>query len=235
MIKLSNATFGYDKNPVQKGISLDIDEGEVLMVTGPNGTGKSTLLKVLAGILYPVQGTIDYGWPDVKDPRRYIGYLPDSLSIYISMKVRDICRLHWNAFGVEPSPLPLLDKAGVLPSDRVADLSTGQHALFQLSLVMSTGPRLLLVDEILHSIDPYLRKLALETIVERIADEGPAVVMVNLNYAEIEHLVTRVVFLSRSGITLNEPVEDLVKTRGKPLPEILQELMEGCYTGSGNA
>ena len=235
MIKLSNATFGYGKTPVQKNISLEFEEGEVLMITGPNGTGKSTLLKVLAGILHPSAGTVEYGWEGVKDPREYIGYLPDSLSIYRSMKVRDICRLHWDAFGVEPSPLPLLDRAKIPQGERVENLSTGQHALFQLSLVMSTKPRLLLVDEILHSVDPYLRSLALESIVERIADEGPAVVMVNLNYSEIEHLVSRVIFLSGRGITLNEPVEDLVQSRGKPLPEILQELMEGCYTGGGNA
>ncbi len=235
MIKLCSATFGYGKTPVQKDLSLNIDAGEVLMVTGPSGTGKSTLLKVLAGILYPSDGHIDYGWPDVKDPRKYIGYLPDSLSIYRSMKVRDICRLHWNAFGVEASPLPLLEKAGISENERVKDLSTGQHAVFQLSLVMSTRPRFLLVDEFLHSVDPYLRTLALEIIVDRIADEGPAVVMVNLNYAEIEHLVSRVVFLSDEGITLNEPVEDLVNSKGKPLPEILQELMKGFYTGGGNA
>lgn len=231
MIKLSNATFGYGKKPVQKNISLEIEEGEVLMLTGPNGTGKSTLLKVLAGILYPSAGTMEYGWPGVKDPRQNIGYLPDSLSIYRSMKVRDICRLHWNAFGVEPVPLPLLGKARIPQDEKVLNLSRGQHALFQLSLVMSTGPKLLLVDEILHSVDPFLRSLALETIVERIADEGPAVVLVNLNYTEIEHLVSRVVFLSAAGITLNEPVEDLVNSRGKPLPNILHEFMEGCYTG----
>ena len=210
MIKLNNITCGYGKKPIQSNISFDINEGDVLMITGPNGVGKSTLLKVLANILYPTSGTIDYGWPDAKDPRQFIGYLPDSLSIYKSMKVKDLAELHWNAFKVKPDPLPLLKEASIDWNTTIKDLSVGQRAIFHLSLILSTNPRLILIDEILHTVDPHLRNLALQSLIKTIADTKPTVVMVNLNYNEVEHLVDRVIFLSKSGILLNESTEYLL-------------------------
>ncbi len=211
MIKLSKVTCGYGKNPVQSDISFDINEGDVVMITGPNGVGKSTLLKVLANILYPTSGTIDYGWPDIKDPRQLIGYLPDSLSIYKSMKVKDLAELHWNAFKVKPDPLPLLEEASIDWNSRISDLSVGQKAIFHLSLILSTNPKLILIDEILHTVDPHLRNMALETLVKTMADRNPTVVMVNLNYNEVEHLVNRVIFLTKTGILLNESTEYLLE------------------------
>jgi len=210
MIKLNSITCGYGKTPVQSDISFEINDGDVVMITGPNGVGKSTLLKVLANILYPTKGTVDYGWPEVKDPRQFIGYLPDSLSIYKSMKVKDLAELHWNAFGVQPNPLPLLNKASISWSSKIKELSVGQRVIFHLSLILSTSPRLILIDEILHTVDPYLRSLALKTLVKNMADKKPTVVMVNLNYNEVEHLVNRVIFLTKDGILLNKSTQYLL-------------------------
>jgi len=230
MIKLDNVTCGYVKKPVQQGITFEIEEGDVLMITGPNGAGKSTLLKVLASILNPTAGTVVYGWPSAEDPRKFIGYLPDSLSIYRSMKVKDLSELHWNAFGVKPQPLPLLAEASIEKESRVSELSLGQRVIFHLSLILSTHPRLILIDEILHSVDVHLRNLALEALVRTMADENPTVVMVNLNYTEIEHLVNRVVFLTREGILLNETAENLTNSRNMTLSDILAENMNSIYS-----
>lgn len=235
MIQLKNVTCGYGKNPVQSNISFDINDGDVVMITGPNGIGKSTLLKVLANILYPTSGTIDYGWPDIKDPRQLIGYLPDSLSIYKSMKVKDLAALHWNAFGVKQSSLPLLKEASIDWNSRISELSVGQKVIFHLSLILSTGPKLILIDEILHSVDPHLRNLALETLVKTMADRKPTVVMVNLNYNEVEHLVNRVIFLTKTGILLNESTEYLLENArlvvADEAPENANVVASRSYTG----
>lgn len=232
MIKLENAACGYGGQPVLRNISLKMDSGEVLLITGPNGAGKSTLLRVLAGVLHPETGTLDYGWPHEKDPRQSIGYLPDSLSIYRSMSVRDICRLHWNAFGVKPSSLPLMEKASIGWTDSIEDLSVGQRTLFQLMLVLSTGPKLILVDEVLHSVDAYLRRLALETLVETLADSGPALVMVSHDCRWIEYLVSRVVFLSSGSIAFDETVDSLIQGGERKLSDALAAGMSNWYEGS---
>ena len=227
MVRISDMTCGYGGKPVLSGISLDIEEGTTMMLTGPNGAGKSTLLRVLAGVLAPTKGTVDYGWPGEKDPRRLIGFLPDSSSMYRSLRVAEATRIHQEAFGVDPSPLTLPGKASVSEGSLVSELSVGQRVLFQLALLLSTRPRLILLDEVLHSVDPYLRGLALEAVVAAMAESNPTVVMVNLNYRETAPLAERVVFLGREGILLDEPVEKLgERSTESGLPGILTGLME---------
>ncbi|MFO7626870.1 MAG: ATP-binding cassette domain-containing protein [Candidatus Fermentibacteraceae bacterium] len=233
MIRISDMTCGYGGRPVLSGVSLDIEEGTTTMLTGPNGAGKSTFLRVLAGVLAPTRGTVDYGWPGERDPRRFIGFLPDSLSMYGSLSVAESTRIHQEAFGVAPSPLTLPGKASISDRTVISELSMGQRVIFQLALLLSTRPRLILLDEVLHSVDPYLRAIALEAIVEAIADSNPTVVMVNLNYHETAPLAERVVFLGREGILLDEPVEKLgERSSENGLPGILAGLMEkACEEG----
>lgn len=236
MVRISNMTCGYGGKPVLSGVSLDIEEGTTMMLTGPNGAGKSTVLRVLAGVLAPTKGTVDYGWPGERDPRRFIGFLPDSRSMYSSLSVAEATRIHQEAFGADPSPLPLLGKTSVSEGSVISELSLGLRVLFQLALLLSTRPRLILLDEVLHSVDPYLRGLALEAIVAAMAESNPTVVMVNLNYHETAPLAERVVFLGREGILLDEPVEKLgERSTESGLPGILTGLMEKAREeGKGN-
>ena len=75
LIKIQNLTVGYDRTPVLRGINLEIFENDFLGVIGPNGGGKTTLLKAILGILKPVEGTIEFR-SDIKGKNRPIGYLP---------------------------------------------------------------------------------------------------------------------------------------------------------------
>jgi len=209
MIEINDLEFSYGSRRVVKNLNLRIDAGETVMLTGPNATGKTTLLRLLAGVLRPHAGRIDYGLPPGVDPRSGIAYLPETLSIYESMSSREAAAFHAGFFDTAPADLSLAISAGVDPAARIRNLSVGQRVLVHLSIVLSTEPRLVLIDEVLHSIDPFLRGLAFEKLIEVMDSCRPAILMVNLNFHEIENIVDRVVFLGAEGVRLDEGIERL--------------------------
>ena len=224
MIRLSNLSFAYGSKKVLEDFSLELSAGETVMITGPNGVGKSTILRLLAGVLKPVSGEIDHGLPEGTDPRLKTAFLPDSLSIYRSMTPAQAAEFHAGFYRTEPSDLELALKAGIDVNLKISDLSLGQRVLVHLSLILSTDPELILIDEVLHSVDPYLRDIVFRQLIAVMEKRNPIVVMVNLNFHDIENLVDRVIFLGRDGIRLDESVDGLkLKTRRVIAEEISPE------------
>lgn len=214
MIRMTDISFAYGSTEILKDFNLELKAGETVMITGPNGMGKSTILRLLASVLIPQSGEIDHGYPNGTDPRQRTAFLPDSLSIYKSMTPLEAARFHAGIFGTEPSGLKLAKKAGVDVNRHIYELSIGQQVLVHMSIILSTNPELILIDEVLHSVDPYLRDVLFRELIDVMEERNPTVVMVNLNFRDIEHIADRVIFLGRDGIRLDESVDELkAKTR----------------------
>ena len=178
MIKMSNVYFAYGSKDILSDFNLELNSGETVMITGPNGVGKSTVLRLLAGVLKPLSGKIDYGYPGEVDSRLKTAFLPDSLSCYRSMTPVEAAEFHAGIFGTEPSNLEIAKKAGVNLSSHIYELSVGQRVLVQVAIVLSTNPELILIDEVLHSIDPHLRAIICRELIMVMDKRNPAVVMV---------------------------------------------------------
>ncbi|OPL17806.1 MAG: hypothetical protein AVO35_07975 [Candidatus Aegiribacteria sp. MLS_C] len=209
MIRIESLSFAYGRKRIIRNLDLDLRSGETVMITGPNAAGKSTLLRLMAGVLKPSEGRIDYGFPEGTDPRSRIAFLPDSLSFYGSMTPNEVAGFHAGFFGTEPSGLQVARRAGVDLNRRIEDLSLGQKVIVQLSIVLSTDPDIVLIDEVLHAVDPYLRGLMFQELIGVMEERDPTVVMINLNFSEVENLVDRVIFMGRDGVRLDERVDDL--------------------------
>ena len=229
MIRINDLSFAYWKEDVVRNFSLSVESGETVMLTGPNGVGKSTVLRLLAGVLQPSSGSVDHGFAEGVDPRAKTAYLPDSLSMYESMTPGEAALFHGDLYGTDPADLSLAKKAGVNADRPIKDLSVGQRVLVHLSIVLSTEPDLILIDEVLHSVDPYLRDMVFGELICVIQERSPAVVMVNLNFHEVENLVDRVLFMGRNGVMLDERVEDLksriLRIRAEEPPSTLPVLL----------
>ena len=235
MLQVKNLFFRYGKHRIFQDFRLDIPNGQVSLITGVNGVGKSTLLRLIAGVLFPDAGTIEFPKSMGQDPKRKIGFISDSLSLYRSLTVSQAIRYHQNVYRIRTFDDNLIHHTKIERGQRVKDLSAGQRAIFHLSLILSTEPDILLIDEIIHSIDAYLRKLFLDQLIALISRRSVTVIMVNLNFYDIEHLVDRVILLRSGKILVDEPIDEL-KSKVKKVvatrrPESLAVLSKADFSG----
>lgn len=197
------------RSRVFRDFDLSIPEGQVCLVTGINGVGKSTLLRLMAGVLRPDQGEIRYDARLGVDPRRKLGFVSDALSLYDSLTVTEAIGFHKSVYELSSFDDSLVRHTKIGYSQKVRELSVGQRTLLHLSLILSLEPEVLLVDEIIHSIDAYLRRVFLEQIVQLLSKRRLTVVMVNVNFHDIEHLIERVILLKSGEIAVDENIEAL--------------------------
>ena len=120
----------------------------------------------MAGVLRPDKGRIRYDPKLGADPRRKIGFVSDALSLYESLTIAEAIGFHKSVYGLSSFDDSLIQHTKIGYRQKVRELSIGQRTIFHLNLILSLEPAVLLVDEIIHSIDAYLRKVFLEQIVQ---------------------------------------------------------------------
>lgn len=220
MIDVRDLSLGYSRKRVLDGLSFTLNEGEWAVIAGRNGAGKSTLLRALAGILLPDAGSI---LRSPAAPAARIGFLSDRLSLFEDWTVGRAIDFHCRVYRVRGFDDRLVRLLGVGPASRIRDLSAGERAILHLSLALAQKPALLLVDEVLHMLDPYIRDLFVEALIEAVSDRRAAVLTVNHTFSEIERLPDRVLVMADGRFIIDEAPEALrglmkkVVSRG-PLP-----------------
>jgi len=208
MINLFDLTIAYRKKKAIANLNLTINKGESVLLAGANGSGKTTLLRAVAGVLLPKTGEILVNDERVGyRTRRKTAYIPSSISFYDSLKVKEAIKLHGSFY-----PGFAYQGIGGYRFDvnqGVGTLSRGEKTLFFLSLSLSTSPDYLLIDDVIHLLDPHLREIFIQSILQLIEAEKMAVVIAAQSAFDIEGLVERVVLLDKGRVFLDEPVEDL--------------------------
>jgi ABC-type multidrug transport system ATPase subunit len=206
MIEIKNLSFAYEKTKVFEDFNLSISKGKVVLITGVNGVGKSTLLRLIAGALIPDKGKILFPAEMGKDPRKKIGFISDRLSLYESLTIDQAIEFHLSFYDVNRFDDTLINHTKVKRTQKIKELSMGQRTIFHLSLAMACEPEILLIDEIIHSIDVYLREIFLQHLINIISQREITLVMVNLNFTDIEGLLERVILLKDGNILVDENI-----------------------------
>lgn len=209
MIKIKNLSFKFDKVEIFKDFNLNIFEGESCVITGINGVGKSTLLRLMAGVMLPDSGVVEYSEKLGDRPKQKIGFISDKISMYESLSVKETIRLHKSIYKIEDFDYKLLKHTKINYTQKVKELSIGQKTILFLSMVLSAEPDILLIDEVIHSLDAYLRKLFLDQIIELLAERKVTLVMVNVNFHDIENIVDRIILLKNGTIIVDEDIDSL--------------------------
>jgi ABC-2 type transport system ATP-binding protein len=223
IVEVRDLSLSFSRKKVLEDLNVSFAKGEWAVIAGRNGAGKSTLLRCLAGVLLPDSGAVTRS--EEAAPEK-IGFISDRLSLFEDWTMEQAIAFHCRVFHVGEFDDRMVRCLGVKPNDRIRDLSAGERAILHLSLVLSQKPSLLLVDEILHMLDPYIRDLFIEALIEAIAVQQAAVLTVNHTFSEIERIPERVLVMDGGKFIIDETPEALRNKMKKvvsrePLPESL--------------
>ena len=219
MIEVEGLHAGYGRIGVLDGVSLRVGAGECVGILGHNGTGKTTLLKALMGLLPAARGSIRLdGEPVERLPahrraRAGLGYVPQGRRIFPALSVLDNLRFAAAAAGLGeeaadatladfPELPRLLDRPG-------GALSGGEQQILALARALVARPRLLLLDEPTEGIQPSIVQAMAERVRGLRAARGLSVLLVEQNLDFIRALSDRVLLIHRGRIVRELPAAGL--------------------------
>lgn len=228
ILECRNLTKSYKKsNHVLKNLNISIPAGKIVGLLGPNGCGKSTLIKLISGLLQPDSGEILIGGEPVGEKSKaLVSYLPERTYFSTRMKVSAVVKLFEEFYEDFDSArcYELLQDLGISLDANLKTLSKGTKEKVQLILVMSRNAKLYLLDEPIAGVDPAAREYILSTIVSNYNPEASIVITTHL-ITDVEQVLDDFIFLSFGGQVLKVGnAEEVRNETGKSLDELFREV-----------
>lgn len=208
------------------GADLALPEGKIIGLLGSNGSGKTTFLKLIAGILTPSQGEVFVcGTPVGIETKSMVSYLPERTYLNDWMKVSDIVEYFadfYEDFDAQKA-FAMLNDLDVAPNRKLKTLSKGTKEKVQLVLVMARSAKLYLLDEPIAGVDPVAREYILETIVSNYNKDATVLISTHL-ISDVEKVLDGFVFVRDGKIIMNRDVAEAKDEYGKSIDEIFREV-----------
>ena len=220
--------------PVLNGFHCNLPAGKIFGLLGPNGCGKSTLMKLICGILSPDHGEILIcGEPRSERTNALVSYLPERTYFNSWMRVEELIgyfKDFYEDFDEEMARALLRDLA-IDPKAKLRTLSKGTKEKVQLVMVMARRARLYLLDEPIAGVDPAAREYILRTIIGNYNKEATVIITTHL-IQDIEPVLDEFAFMGYGGQILLSGVADEVREQqGKTLDELFREVFR-CSVSS---
>jgi len=211
------------RKEILKGVSLEVEPGEIFGYLGPNGAGKTTTLKCLLGLIFPDSGSLTlFGRPHLSlSARERLGYLPESPYFYDHLTAMEFLDFYARLFGLKKTErrkriAGLLERVGLADAGRIPlrKFSRGMLQRAGLAQALVNDPDLLILDEPLGGLDPIGRKELRDIILEQ-KRRGKTVFLCSHILQDIEMICDRVAILVAGRIMSSGRLRDLVSEKIK--------------------
>lgn len=228
ILECKNLHKAYKKNiPVLNNFNIEIPMGRIVGLLGPNGCGKSTLMKLVSGLLQADSGEILIaGEPVGENSKSLVSFLPERTYFNSNMKISELVSFFedfYKDFDTKRA-YKLLEDLLIDPNANLKSLSKGTKEKVQLILVMSRNAKLYLLDEPIAGVDPAAREYILSTIVSNYNTEATIIITTHL-ISDVEQILDDFVFLGFGGNILRTGnAEEARNESGKSLDELFKEV-----------
>lgn len=219
-------SFGSKK--ILHDVNLTIPRGRIVGLLGKNGTGKSTLIKLINDLLTPTSGEvlIEGKHPGVES-KQLISYLPERTYLDKSMTVDQVIAFFadfYENFDSEKARKLLLD-LHLDTKQKLSQMSKGMQEKVQLVLVMSRSAKLYILDEPLGGVDPATRDYILDTILSNFCEEATVLISTHL-ISDIERILDEVIFVDDGRIILTASCDELRARENGSIDEIFRRMFK---------
>ena len=205
MIELVNIEKRFGNKRVLRNINLNLQEGKVYGLFGPNGVGKTTLLKIMAGYNKKTSGEYKINGLDFTyENKDHITFISDKEIFYGWMKIKDAVKYYKDFFTDfdEEKCLRLVKMMKLEADDKINVLSKGMKARLKVALAISRNAKLYLLDEPLGGLDPVSRKIILDTIKTLMNKDGILIITSHL-VNDVADIIDHILFISEGEIILD--------------------------------
>lgn len=225
IITLASLKKSYGNNTVLEDINLRIPEGAIVGLLGPNGCGKTTLLKILAGLIKDYSGTVKINNNEIgAATKEIVAFLPDAS--YLPQWMTPIDAINYFSdfykdFSKEKA-MKMVNDFNLNPKQKLKTMSKGQQEKLCLILILSRNARLYLLDEPLGGLDPSSRAAILDMIMNNYAKDSTVLISTHL-INDVEKIFNRVLMISHGKLVVNSHVNEL-RSHGKSVQDVFLEV-----------
>jgi ABC-2 type transport system ATP-binding protein len=214
MLTVRNLSKEIDGKTIIEDVNFELKGGSITGLVGRNGVGKTTLLRIVAGILDPDRGEVLLDgvnlstYPLIK---KSMYYVPDSMSMFNGYNVKELVRLHrsmYEQFDQEQF-YQWLDRFQLPANRTIRSFSKGMKALLFIILALSTQAKLIVLDEPTNGLDVIVKKQVMQLLIEEVAEREIALIISSHHLQELEKITDVVMIMKDTKIDSIISIEDM--------------------------
>lgn len=228
IVECKDLKKSYKNNVALNSINLSINKNKIIGLLGPNGSGKTTFIKLAVGLLKPTSGEILIDGLQIGvETKKIISYLPDRDYLDKNQSIDSLIQLFLDFYPDfdENVAREMLKDLKIDTDAKFKALSKGNREKVQLILAMSRKAKLFLLDEPIAGVDPVTRDYILNTIVKNYSKDATLIISTHL-INDVEKILDEVIFVNNGDILIYDSIENIKKEHNVSIDEYFREVFK---------